>query len=109
LYHAQEAKHPDRYRAARSPNLRTRLPMRSRAFKLVVTLAVASTFMVLASAAQAQKHGKAGPVMAADGSIDGNRYYTSGETNAILQAYARRYPHLTKLYSIGRSWRGADL
>lgn len=83
--------------------------MRSRAFKLVVTLAVASTFMVLASAAQAQKHGKAGPVMAADGSVDWNRYYTSGETNAILQAYARRYPHLTKLYSIGRTWRGADL
>lgn len=57
----------------------------------------------------AQRHGRPGPVMAADGSVDWNRYYTSGETNAILEAYARRYPHLTKLYSIGRSWRGADL
>jgi murein tripeptide amidase MpaA len=59
--------------------------------------------------AAAQRHGSAGPVMAAAGSVDWNRYYTSGETNAILEAWARRYPQLTKLYSIGRSWRGADL
>lgn len=64
---------------------------------------------ILGNPAQAQRHGRPGPVMAADGSVNWNRYYTSGETNAILEAYGRRFPHLTKLYSIGRSFRGADL
>ena len=61
------------------------------------------------AALAAQRHGAAGPLVGADGAVDWNRYYSSGETNAILAHYARRHPRLTKLYSIGRSWRGADL
>ena len=57
----------------------------------------------------AQRVGGPGPLVSADGRVDWNRYYTSGETNAILEHYARRYPGLTRLSSIGRSWRGADL
>jgi hypothetical protein len=71
----------------------------------VAAILIAAT----AAGAGAQRHGAPGPVMRADGAVDWNRYYTSGETNAILEAYARRYPQLTNLYSVGRSWRGADL
>jgi murein tripeptide amidase MpaA len=80
----------------------------NRSGQLLMLVAVFAT-AALPHAVHAQRHGKPGPVMAADGSVDWNRYYTSGETNAILEAYARRYPQLTKLYSIGKSWRGADL
>jgi hypothetical protein len=48
-------------------------------------------------------------LVAADGAIDWNRYYTSEETNAILRELARRHPQLTELYSIGTSYLGADL
>ena len=44
-----------------------------------------------------------------DGQVDWNRYYSNDETNAIMQHYARRYPDLTDLYSIGKSYLGVDL
>jgi murein tripeptide amidase MpaA len=44
-----------------------------------------------------------------DGAIDLNRFYTADETNAILAEWARLYPELTELYSIGRSYLGAEL
>ena len=43
------------------------------------------------------------------GSPDWNRYYSSDETNRILRSYADRYPKMTRLYSIGKSYLGADL
>jgi murein tripeptide amidase MpaA len=48
-------------------------------------------------------------LVAPDGSIDWNRYYTSAETNEILRVWADRHPQLTRLFSIGRSYLGADL
>jgi Zinc carboxypeptidase len=81
-----------------------------RASNAILHAAAAAVLVAVAAApGAAQRHGAPGPVMRADGSVNWNRYYTSGETNAILEAYARRYPQLTNLYPIGRSWRGADL
>lgn len=42
-------------------------------------------------------------------SVDWNRYYSHDETNQILRSYAERFPKLTKFYSIGKSYKGADL
>lgn len=42
-------------------------------------------------------------------SVDWNRYYSNDETNQIMRSYAARYPKLTRLYSIGKSFKGADL
>lgn len=44
-----------------------------------------------------------------DGSVDWNRYYTAEETNRILRSFHALYPNLTELYSIGRSYLGAEL
>jgi len=44
-----------------------------------------------------------------DDQVDWNRYYSNDETNVIMRHYARSYPHLTKLYSIGKSYLGVDL
>jgi hypothetical protein len=49
------------------------------------------------------------PLVAPDGTIALNRFYTADETNAILREWARRYPELTRLYSIGQSYLGAEL
>ncbi|HUF68217.1 MAG TPA: M14 family metallopeptidase [Longimicrobiales bacterium] len=48
-------------------------------------------------------------LVARDGTIDWNRYYSSDETNAIMRELARRHPGLTNLYSIGKSYLGKDL
>lgn len=48
-------------------------------------------------------------LVGADGRIDWNRYYDAAETNQILTELARRHPGLTRLYSIGKSFQGADL
>ena len=78
--------------------------------KLRTALAIPLVLAAVAPAGvAAQRHGATGTLMSADGRVEWNRYYTSGETNAILAHYARRFPQLTRLYSIGRSWRGADL
>ncbi len=76
---------------------------------LPTALIVLALFLAGTTPTTAQRTGGPGPLVAADGRVDWNRFYTSGETNAILAHYARRYPQLTTLYSIGRSWRGADL
>lgn len=49
------------------------------------------------------------PIIGKGGSVDWNRYYSSDETNEIMHHYTRRYPDLTSLYSIGKSYRGVDL
>ena len=48
------------------------------------------------------------PKPEADLKVDWNRYY-SNETNEIMRNYAGQIPKLTKLYSIGKSFKGADL
>ena len=49
------------------------------------------------------------PRWATPGSVDWNRYYSSAETARIMHAYEARYPDLAHVYSIGRSYLGADL
>jgi hypothetical protein len=49
------------------------------------------------------------PLVAADGTIDWNRYYTHEETNAIMAELARRYPELVRIRVIGESYLGAPL
>ena len=44
-----------------------------------------------------------------DGSVDWNRYYSSGETEQILREFHELYPGLTELYSIGESLEGRKL
>ena len=53
----------------------------------------------------AQGHTLVGP----SGGVDWNRYYTSGETEQILQELHQLYPGLTELYSIGESLEGRKL
>jgi hypothetical protein len=48
-------------------------------------------------------------LVAADGSVDWNRYYTADETYRILRQFEALYPELTEVYSIGKSYLGADL
>jgi len=49
------------------------------------------------------------PLVSPGGAVDWNRYYSTAETNEIMRSFAEMYPHLTSLYSIGRSYLGADL
>ncbi len=48
-------------------------------------------------------------LVAADGTIDLNRYYTAAETNRMLQDWATRFPELTEVEQIGESLLGAPL
>ena len=41
--------------------------------------------------------------------VDWNRFYSSAQTHEIMRSYAERYPELTELYSIGKSYLGKDL
>jgi hypothetical protein len=43
------------------------------------------------------------------GAVDWNRYYTNAETNRIMRDFAQLHPELTRVFSIGRSYLGADL
>jgi hypothetical protein len=62
--------------------------------------------LLFAGDASAQRRPR---LIQADGTISYNRYYTSAETSQILRDWARRFPQLTNLYSIGKSLKGADL
>jgi hypothetical protein len=48
-------------------------------------------------------------LVAPDGEVDWNRYYTSGETEQILRQFHALYPELTELYSIGETEGGRKL
>ncbi len=48
-------------------------------------------------------------LVAPDGSVDWNRFYTAAETNQILEEFHTLYPDLTELYSVGESFRGQPL
>jgi hypothetical protein len=53
--------------------------------------------------------GSAAALVAPDGAIDWNRYYTHDETNAILRELERRHPDLVRVRTIGHSYLGAPL
>jgi hypothetical protein len=48
-------------------------------------------------------------LVAPDGAVNWNRYYSNDETTQIMREFARLYPDLTELQSIGQSYLGADL
>jgi len=48
-------------------------------------------------------------LVGADGSVDWSRYYTADETVRIMREFAALHPGLTEMYSIGKSYLGADL
>ena len=48
-------------------------------------------------------------LVASDGTVNWNRYYSNAETNSIMREFTKRYPDLTRLYSIGKSYKGVDL
>jgi hypothetical protein len=48
-------------------------------------------------------------LVAPDGSVDWDRYYTAAETEQILREFHDLFPGLTELYSIGKSLQGRDL
>ena len=45
-------------------------------------------------------------LVAPDGSVDWDRYYTAAETEQILREFHDLFPGLTELYSIGKSFQG---
>jgi len=49
------------------------------------------------------------PLVAPDGSIDLNRYYTADETNRMLEEWDALFPGLTEVEQIGESFLGAPL
>lgn len=54
-------------------------------------------------------HAQAISLVAPDGGVDWNRFYTAAETNQMLAEFGALYPELTKIYSTGRSFRGQPL
>ncbi|MGD2123564.1 MAG: M14 family metallopeptidase [Gemmatimonadota bacterium] len=54
-------------------------------------------------------HAQGHTLVAPDGRVDWNRYYSSGETEQILRELHALYPALTELYSIGESLEGRKL
>ncbi len=54
-------------------------------------------------------HAQGHTLVAPDGAVDWGRYYTSGETEQILQEFHALYPGLSELYSIGESLEGRKL
>ena len=77
------------------------MPLSRRLFVLVIGLAasLAGIQTVVSTAAPAQN-----PV-----DVNWNRFHTNDETNRIMRAYADRYADFTKVYSIGKSYKGVDL
>ena len=69
--------------------------------------AAAAALLLAASAAPLA--GQGASLVAPDGTFDLDRFYTSDESNRILRELHTLYPHLTELYSIGRSLHGAPL
>ncbi|MFC1500545.1 M14 family metallopeptidase [Candidatus Zixiibacteriota bacterium] len=75
-------------------------------FRESFTPALTTIVLVLSLSITGCESGKA---LFQGGQVDWNRYYSNAETNAIMQHYARKYPYLTRLFSIGKSYLGVDL
>lgn len=82
-----------------------RVPSPVRRPWIVAVSTVAFGVFLPLSAAVGQGH----TLVGTDGSVDWNRYYTSGETEQILREFSQLYPGLTELYSIGKSLEGREL
>ncbi|MFC1476888.1 M14 family metallopeptidase [candidate division KSB1 bacterium] len=48
-------------------------------------------------------------LVSGDGTVDWNRYYSTEETHQIMRAFTDMYPDLTRMFSIGKSLKNADL
>ncbi|MCI0436360.1 MAG: M14 family metallopeptidase [Gemmatimonadetes bacterium] len=80
----------------------------TRASRTRTTALLFTAALALCSAGRAEAVQRRALVRA-DGTIDYNRYYTAAQTNQILAVWARRFPGLTRLYSIGKSYKGQEL
>jgi hypothetical protein len=60
-------------------------------------------------AAAPQPRASGSELVAADGTIDWNRYYTNDETNAIMRELERRHPELIRVRTIGSSYLGVPI
>jgi murein tripeptide amidase MpaA len=65
--------------------------------------------VILALSLHAPVTAQAVSLVAPDGSVDWNRFYTAGETDQILAELHALFPGLTELYAIGESYRGQPL
>jgi hypothetical protein len=74
-----------------------------------IFLALALSFLLVPAPSRQCLFGQGNSLVAPDGTVDWNRYYTSGETDQILSEFNDLYPELTELYSIGESFRGRTL
>lgn len=73
-------------------------------------LSIASAFTLgLLLAIPATASAQAVSLVAPDGSVDWNRFYTASQTNQMLREFAVLYPELTKVYSVGESYYGQPL
>ncbi|MFT5143182.1 MAG: hypothetical protein ACI80V_003713 [Rhodothermales bacterium] len=50
-----------------------------------------------------------GDLVGSDGKVAFDHYHTWQETHSILESWANKYPDLTEVYSIGKSYEGVDL
>lgn len=73
-------------------------------FRIFLTCLLLTT-PFLSTPLSAQGH----TLVAPDGSVDWDRYYTAAETEQILREFHDLFPELTELYSIGKSLQGRDL
>ncbi|MGW8266206.1 MAG: M14 family metallopeptidase [Longimicrobiales bacterium] len=83
----------------------TQRPLVSYRSVAILTLLGALMIPTWESGLSAQGH----TLVAPDGSVDWNRYYTAGETEQILRELHDLYPELTELYAIGKSFQGRPL
>ncbi len=67
------------------------------------------TLALLGLLVPASLTGQGASLVAPDGSVDWNRFYTAAETNQILLELHTLYPELTELSSVGTSFRGQPL
>jgi hypothetical protein len=65
--------------------------------------------LILAVSLHGSLTAQAVSLVAPDGSVDWNRFYTAGETNQILAELHALFPELTELYSVGESYHGQPL
>jgi hypothetical protein len=73
------------------------------------SLLLALTFLLPAWPLGSGLWGQGNSLVAPDGGVDWNRYYTAGETEQILREFNVLFPGLTELHEIGKSFEGRTL
>ena len=77
--------------------------------RISILLTLTLPFLLVPAPGTQCLFGQGNSLVAPDGTVDWNRYYTSGESDQILREFNELYPELTELYSIGKSFRGRTL